>query len=344
MCINKENFGKTPDGRDVDLYTLKNANGLEAKIITYGGIITSLKTPDKNGNFADIVLGYETLEKYIEDNPAFGAIVGRYANRIAKGKFTLDGIEYTLATNNGPNHLHGGIKGFDKVIWTAEPISTEQGPALKLTYLSEDGEEGYPGNLKCTVIYTLADNDELKINYEAETDKPTILNLTSHSYFNLAGHDSGSVFDHELELCARNYTDVNEELIPTGEIKPVAGIALDFTISKPIGQDIKQTKDGYDHNYVLDKAEGSLAKAALVCESKTGRIMEVATTEPGLQLYTGNWLDHKGKGAIYDKYSGFCLEAQHYPDSPNHPEFPSTLLEPCEKYIQLTVYKFSVKT
>ena len=343
MSIEKQNFGKTPDSLDVEMYTLKNTNGFEAKIITYGGILVSLKVPDRNGNFSDIVLGYKNLEKYIEDNPAFGAIVGRYANRIAKGKFTLDGIEYTLATNHGPNHLHGGIKGFDKVIWTAEPLSTDKGHALKLTYLSKDGEEGYPGNLSCTIIYTLTDDNELKISYEAETDKPTVLNLTNHSYFNLAGHDSGNILGHELTIYAKNYTDIDEELIPTGQIKSVAGTPLDFTTQKTIGCDISQTKTGYDHNYVLDKTDDSLAKAAYVYEPGTGRVMELYTTEPALQLYTGNWLNHNGKAAKYSRHCGFCLEAQHYPDSPNHPEFPSTILRPGEKYTQLTVHKFSVK-
>ena len=345
MSIKKQAFGKTADGENVDLYTLTNTNGLKAKIMTYGGIVTSLETPDRNGNFADIVLGCDSLDEYIKGSPYFGALIGRFGNRIAKGKFTLDGVEYTLATNNGPNHLHGGIKGFDKVVWNAKQMQTDQGPALKLTYRSRDGEEGYPGNLSCTVIYTLTNNNELKISYEAKTDKATVINLTHHSYFNLGGHNSGDILGHELIINADRFTPVDKDLIPTGEIKPVKGTPMDFTKPMAIGSRIKQVQGGYDHNYVLNSSDGSLALAASVYEPKSGRVMEIFTTEPGIQLYTGNFLDGsvKGKGAVYNKHNGFCLETQHFPDSPNKPNFPSVVLKPGEKYTQLTVYKFSAR-
>ncbi|MBA7660572.1 Aldose 1-epimerase [subsurface metagenome] len=345
MSIKKEAFGKTADGKNVDLYTLTNANGLKVGIMTYGAIVTSLHVPDRDSNLADIVLGYDTLDEYIKASPYFGAIVGRYGNRIAKGKFTLNGSEYTLATNDGENHLHGGIKGFDKVVWNAETIETDAGPALKLTYLSKDGEEGYPGNLNCTVIYTLTNDDEFKISYEAETDKPTVLNLTHHGYFNLAGHDFGNILGHELMLNADHFTPVDEGLIPTSEIKSVKGTPMDFTKPMPIGSRIAEVKGGYDHNYVLNKPDDSLTLAASVYEPKTGRVMEIFTTEPGIQFYSGNFLDgsNKGKGAVYNKHNGFCLETQHFPDSPNKPNFPSVVLKPGEKYTHLTVHKFSVR-
>jgi aldose 1-epimerase len=353
MSIKKQAFGKTKDGKNVDLYTLTNTNGLNAKIMTYGGIVTSLQVPDRNGNFADIVLGCDSLDEYIKGSPYFGALIGRFGNRIAKGKFTLDGVEYTLATNNGPNHLHGGIKGFDKVVWDAKSMQTKEGPALKLTYRSRDGEEGYPGNLSCIVSYTLTNNNELKISYEAKTDKATVINLTHHSYFNLGGHNSGDILKHELIINADRFTPVDKDLIPTGEIKPVKGTPMDFTKPMAIGSRIKQVEGGYDHNYVLNssppscflKKAGGLALAASVYESKSGRVMEVFTTEPGIQFYTGNFLDGsvKGKGAVYNKHNGFCLEAQHFPDSPNRPNFPSVVLKPGEKYTQLTVYKFSAR-
>jgi len=345
MSIKKQAFGKTADGKDVDLYTLTNANGLKTEIMTYGGIVRILEVPDRDGNLGDIVLGYDSLDEYIENNPYFGALVGRCGNRIAKGKFTLDGVEYTLATNNGPNHLHGGVKGFDKVVWDAEPMEDETSVGLKLTYLSYDGEEGYPGNLKCTVIYTLTNDNELKVSYEAETDKATVVNLTHHSYFNLAGHGSGDILAHELMLTADNFTPVDEGLIPTGEIKPVKGTLMDFTRPMPIGARIAQVKGGYDHNYVLNSSDGSLALAASVYEPNTGRVMEISTTEPAIQFYSGNFLDgsNKGKGAVYNKHNGFCLETQHFPDAPNKPGFPSIVLKPGDKYTHLTVHKFSAK-
>jgi len=345
MSIKKQAFGKTEDGKNVDLYTLTNSTGLNAKIMTYGGIVTSLQVPDRNGNFADIVLGCDSLDEYIKRSPYFGALIGRFGNRIAKGKFTLDGVEYTLATNNGPNHLHGGIKGFDKVVWNAKQMQTDQGPALKLTYRSRDGEEGYPGNLSCTVIYTLTNNNELKISYEAKTDKATVINLTHHSYFNLGGHNSGDILGHELIINADRFTPVDKDLIPTGEIKPVKGTPWDFTKPMAIGSRIKQVEGGYDHNYVLNSSDGSLALAASVYEPKSGRVIEIFTTEPGIQFYTGNFLDGsvKGKGAVYNKHNGFCLETQHFPDSPNRPNFPSVVLKPGEKYTQLTVHRFSAR-
>jgi aldose 1-epimerase len=347
MGTMKESFGKTPEGKKVDLYKLNNANGLKVEIMTYGGTVTSLHIPDKNGNFADIALGYDNLDDYIKANPYFGSLIGRYGNRIAKGKFSIDGVEYTLATNNGENHLHGGIKGFDKVVWDAKPIEVTDGVALKLTYLSKDGEEGYPGNLNCTVIYTLTNKNELKIDYEAETDKPTILNLTNHTYFNLAGHNSGDILGHELMLNANLYTPVDEGLIPTGEIVSVKGTPMDFTKPTAIGARIKQVGGdpiGYDHNYVLNSS-GSLALAASVYEPKSGRVMEIYTTEPGIQFYSGNFLDgtNKGKGAVYNQYQGFCLETQHFPDSPNKSHFLPVVLRPGEKYKHLAVFKFSTR-
>jgi aldose 1-epimerase len=289
------------------------------------------------------VLGFDSLDEYLAGHPYFGAIVGRYANRIAEGKFTLNGIEYQLAANDGKNHLHGGIKGFDKVIWDALPLQSDSSVGLKLTYLSKNGEEGYPGNLSCTIIYTLTNKDELKVSYEARTDKPTIVNLTNHSYFNLAGHDSGDILGHELIINADNYTVVDEQLTPTGEIKSVADTALDFRNSTPIGARIKKAAGGYDHNYVINNAAGTLISAAKAYEPKSGRTLEIHTTQPGIQFYTGNFLDgtNKGKGAIYRKHSGFCLETQHFPDSPNHKNFPDVILDPNNTYNHLTVHSFS---
>jgi aldose 1-epimerase len=328
------------------MYSLTNANGLTAEIITFGGTITSLQVPDRDGKLVDVVLGYDNLGQYeSQDNPYFGSVIGRYANRIAKGRFTLNGVEYTPAVNNGPNHLHGGIKGFDKVVWNAQVIEEADGPALKLTYLSKDGEEGYPGNLTCTVIYALTNDNELKINYEAVTDKATVVNLTNHSYFNLAGYDSGDILGHELMLNADSFTPSDENLIPTGEIKSVKGTAMDFTKPTIIGSRIGQVKGGYDHNYVLNSKDGSLALAARAYEAKTGRVLEVYTTEPGVQFYTGNFLDGsiKGKGRVYNKHNGFCLETQRFPDSPNKPQFPSAILNPGQTYTHTTVIKFSTR-
>jgi aldose 1-epimerase len=347
MSITKESFGQTPDKQTVVLYTLTNPNGIKAKITNYGATLVSLETPDRDGNFADIVLGFDTLDGYLKEHPYFGVIVGRYANRIGKGRFVLEGVEYKLATNNGPNHLHGGIKGFDKVVWKVEDVKTTDDTAsVKLSYLSKDGEEGYPGNLNCSVKYTLTKDNELKIEYEAQTDKTTIVNLTNHAYWNLAGQGNGDILGHELMLNADKYTPVDEGLIPTGEIKDVKGSPMDFTKSMTIGSRISQVTGGYDHNYVLNSGGGKLALAAKVYEPTTGRVMEIDTTEPGIQLYSGNFLDGSitGKsGKVYKKHYGFCLETQHFPDSPNKPQFPSVVLKPGEKYQTETVLKFSTK-
>lgn len=345
MDIQKISFGRLPDGTEIKLYTLTNKNGLWARIMTYGATLVSLETPDRNGKLADIVLGFDSLDGYLKANPYFGSTVGRYANRIAKGSFTLDGVTYPLAKNNGENHLHGGVKGFDKVVWTAEPVEGEGAVGVKLSYLSQDGEEGYPGNLSVTVIYTLTDENELRISYEATTDKPTPVNLTNHSYFDLAGQGIGDILGHELMLNADAYTSVDEGLIPTGEILPVVGTPMDFTSPKAIGARMAEVKGGYDHNFVL-RGGGKLKLAARVYEPTSGRVMEIDTTEPGIQFYTGNFLDGTitGKGGkIYNRHDGFCLETQHFPDSPNKPNFPSTILRPGEKYSSLTAYRFYSK-
>jgi len=344
MDIQKQSFGQMPDGQKVDLYVLTNGKGLSAKIMTYGATLVSLGVPDRNGDIADITLGCDSLEGYMAASPYFGATVGRYANRIAKGKFTLEGEEYTLAANNGENHLHGGINGFDKVLWKAEPFRQEGMVGVKLVYFSKDGEEGYPGNLACAVTYMLTDNDELKITYEAETDKATPVNLTHHSYFNLAGQGEGDILSHELMLDADKYTPVDAGLIPTGEIRDVADSPMDFTTPHTIGERIDHVEGGYDHNFVLRSGGGALALAARVYEPKTGRIMEIHTTEPGIQFYSGNFLDGTitGKaGRVYNQHYGFCLEPQHFPDSPNRPDFPSSILQPGAKYLSRTVFKFS---
>jgi aldose 1-epimerase len=351
MNVEVKPFGEIPGGQKVDLYTLTNSSGLKAEIMTYGAIVVSLQVPDRAGRMDDIVLGCNNLDDYIKNNPYFGAIVGRYGNRIGKGKFTLDGVEYSLATNNGENHLHGGVKGFDKVLWKAEPIKQRDAVGVKLMYLSKDGEEGYPGNLNCTVTYTLTERSELKIEYLATTDKPTVVNLTHHGYFNLTGCQR-DILAHELMLNADQFTPVDAGLIPTGELRPVRGTVMDFARPTPIGariaSDYEQLKfgGGYDHNWVVNWGGRSLALAARVYEPTTGRVMEVLTTEPGIQFYSGNFLDGtiKGKNAIvYAHRYGFCLETQHYPDSPNKPNFPSTVLRPGEKYQTTTIYRFSTR-
>jgi aldose 1-epimerase len=347
--VQKMTFGKTEDGTSIDLYTLTNKKGMTAKVMTYGAILTELDVPDKSGKTADVVLGFADLKGYLGGHPYFGSNVGRVANRIAKGKFTLDGKEYHLAINNKPNALHGGLKGFDKVVWKAEPLKSPDEAAVKFIYVSKDGEEGYPGNLTVTVTYTLTNDNQLKIDYTATTDKPTPVNLTNHSYFNLAGAQAGDILGHELMLVADQYTPVDETLIPTGEIKPVKGTPLDFTTPALIGARIEKLKGdpgGYDHNFVLNGEGKKLALAARVREPKSGRMMETWTTEPGVQFYSGNFLDGKktGKGGVvYKKHWGFCLEAQHFPDSVNHPNFPSMILKPDETYKQTTIYKFSAK-
>jgi aldose 1-epimerase len=346
MDIQRQEFGQLPDGQLVDMYVLTNGKGMEARVMTYGATLVSLSAPDREGNFTDITLGCDSLEGYLAAPPYFGATVGRYANRIAKGRFTLDGVEYTLATNNGENHLHGGIKGFDKVLWQAGTVRQEEGVGVKFVYLSKDGEEGYPGNLHCTVTYMLTDKGELRISYEAETDKPTPVNLTHHSYFNLAGQGNGDILGHELMINADQYTPVDAGLIPTGEIRDVAGTPMDFTTPHTIGERIAQVEGGYDHNYVLRGGGGEMALAARVREPRYGRVMEIYTTEPGIQFYSGNFLDGSitGKGGkVYYQYYGFCLEPQHFPDSPNKPNFPSTILRPGDTYRTQTIFKFSTQ-
>lgn len=346
MKIEKTAFGQTPDGIQVDQYTLTNANGLKVKIITYGATITSVEVPDRNGKFENITLHLDSLEDYLAGHPFFGSTVGRYANRIAKAKFTLDGVEYTLFANNGPNHLHGGKKGFDKVVWKASPVQAENALGVEFTHVSPDGDEGYPGRLTATVTYKLTNEDELRMQYIARTDKPTHVNLTNHAYWNLAGVASGDILGHVLTLNADRYLPVDDTLIPLGELRSVKGTPMDFTQPKTIGSRIDQVGIGYDHCYVLNKEQQrELSLAARVLEPKTGRVMEVYTTQPGIQLYTGNFLggEHKAGGVAYGKHHGFCLETQHYPDSPNHPEYPSTILRPGETYNELTIYRFSIE-
>lgn len=344
-------FGKTPEGQEVKLYTLRNANGASAKIMTYGAIVTSLEMPDSQGQMDDVVLGYDTLDGYLKASPYFGAIVGRYGNRIGKGTFTLDGIAYSLARNDKENHLHGGIKGFDKVVWSDKPVWKSNAVGVELTYLSKDGEEGYPGNLTSTVTYLLTNKNELRIEYLATTDKATPVNLTHHGYFNLTGGER-DILSHELMLNANKFTPVDAGLIPTGELQSVKDTPMDFTKDTAIGarieSDFEQLKagGGYDHNWVLNRSGGGLILAARVTEPTTGRVMEVYTTEPGVQFYAGNFLDGTiaGKeGKVYRHRWGFCLETQHYPDSPNKPSFPSTTLRPGDTYKTTTVYRFSTK-
>jgi aldose 1-epimerase len=350
--IKKQLFGKLPDGTEIYLYTLANGNGMEAAIINFGATLVSLKVADRNGKFADVVLGYDTLEEYANSSNYFGATVGRYGNRIAHGNFTLGGVKYTLALNNGENSLHGGIKGFNKVVWTSKEISSKDGQSLQLNYLSKDGEEGYPGNLSVQVVYTLTDHNELQIDYSASTDKDTIVNLTHHSYFNLRGQGEGDILNHLLTLNADRFTPVDAGLITTGELRNVEGTPFDFRTPVAIGARINQKDEqlklgnGYDHNWVLNrKADGQLSLAAKVEEPSTGRTMEVWTTEPGVQFYTGNFLDGKpgNGGKAYNFRYALCLETQHFPDSPNHPDFPTTVLKPGAHFRSKTVYHFSAK-
>lgn len=347
VTVTKESFGKTADGQNVDLYTLRNVHGVEAKITNYGGIVTSLKVPDRRGKFDDVVLGFNDLDSYLKGHPYFGALIGRYGNRIAKGRFTLNGVEYKLAVNNGENTLHGGLKGFDKVVWTAQESKTKSGPALTLTYLSKDGEEGYPGNLNVRVVYTLTNNNELRIDYTATSDKDTVTNLTHHSYFNLAGEGNGDILSHRVLINGTRFLPTDAGSIPTGELRNVAGTPFDFrklmVIGARINQDEEQLKlgNGYDHNWIINGRGMRLAAQAY--EPTSGRRMQVWTTEPGMQFYTGNFLDGTltGKsGKIYQRRSGFCFETQHYPDSPNHPAFPTTTLKKGATYRSTTIYKF----
>ena len=349
--IRKEVFGTTPDGHSVNLYTMTNAHGMEVRAMNYGGIVVSLRVPDRSGTLADVVLGYDDLKPYLTNKPYFGALIGRYGNRIADGKFTLDGVEYHLAKNNGPNSLHGGLEGFNKVLWHAESAESNRGVELVLTYTSKDGEEGFPGNLKTNVTYTLTEQNELIFEYEARTDKATPVNLTHHGYFNLAGEGNGDVLEHELMLNADRFTPVDKTLIPTGELRSVIGTPLDFTKPNAIGTRIHENFEqlaiagGYDHNFVIHRKGDSLELTARVYEPRSGRVMEVLTTEPGVQFYSSNFLDGEQgkKGHIYNKHAAFCLETQHFPDSPNHPDFPSTLLRPGQAYHSQTIYKFSTK-
>ncbi len=349
--ISTKPFGTTSAGEKVTQYTLRNDQGASVSIINYGGIVTSLKVPDRKGKCDDVVLGFKTLAEYEKPGPYFGALIGRYGNRIANGEFTLDRKIYHLARNNNGQALHGGLKGFEKVIWNATPIETKQGPSLKLTYVSQDGEEGYPGKLSVTASYTLTNRNELKIVYRAKTDKATIVNLTHHSYFNLAGQGSGDVLDHLVTIHANKYTPVDKVLIPTGKLAAVKGTPFDFRKPIAIGAHIndkdEQLKNGkgYDHNWVADKLPGHLGMLAKVEEPKSGRVMEVISTEPGVQFYSGNFLDGTiiGKGGkVYNFRNGFCFEPQHFPDSPNHKNFPSTVLRPGETYKNTIIYRFSI--
>lgn len=350
--VTKKPWGKTPDGTAVELYTLRNTRGAEATISTYGGIVVTLLMPDRTGKMGDIVLGYDHLQGYLDKTPYFGALIGRYGNRIGGATFTLDGQTYTLAKNDGPNSLHGGVKGFDKVVWSARPVESKDGAALELSYLSKDGEEGFPGNLKVTAIYTLTNNNELKLDFSATTDKATVVNLTHHSYFNLRGQGNGDILGHEVTINATRMTPVDKTLITTGELTPVEGTPFDFRKPTAIGARINQPDTqlqygpGYDHNWVIDKPAGQLGIQATVYEPTTGRVLEVLSDEPGLQFYSGNFLDGtiKGKGGVaYEKRTGFCMEPQHYPDSPNKPQFPSVVLRPGQTYQNTIIYRFSTR-
>jgi aldose 1-epimerase len=344
--LSKMDFGKTAEGVPVEIYELKNGK-MTVKVMTYGAIVTEIDVPDREGKVEDVVLGFDTLENYLGKHPYFGAATGRVANRIAKGEFTLDGTTYKLAVNNPPNTLHGGVKGLDRVVWKAEDRSGPDGPAVKFSYVSPDGEEGFPGNLSVIVTYTLTPKSELKIDYLATTDKATPVNLTNHTYFNLAGPASGPILGHELMLAADDYTPMDATGIPTGEIKSVKGTPLDFTKPMALGarlDELKGDPGGYDHNYVLRTAGKVSEVAARVRDPKSGRVLEMFTTEPGVQLYTSNFLDGTltGRGGVvYKKRQAFCLEAQHYPDSVHHANFPSTILRPGDRYLQTTIYRFS---
>jgi aldose 1-epimerase len=350
--IVREAFGTARNGAAVERYTLRNRHGMQARITTYGGIVTSLTAPDRHGQYADVVLGFDTLAGYLKANSYFGALIGRYGNRIARGQFTLDGVHYQLAVNNGVNALHGGIIGFDKVVWkTTQAIVTPQGPQLTLTYLSHDGEERYPGNLQVTAVYRLTDDDALRLDYTATTDKDTIVNLTQHSYFNLRGR--GDILGHVVQINADQFLPVDDTLIPSGELRPVTGTPFDFRQSTAIGaridapdEQLQFGKGGYDHNWVINKPAGVLGVMAKVYEPETGRVLEVSSTEPGLQFYSGNVLDGSltGKdGWVYIVHSGFAMEPQHYPDSPNHADFPSVVLHPQETYHNTIIYRFSAR-
>ena len=341
-------FGKLPDGEEIESYTLYNSRGASAKVITYGATLTELNVPDRHGKMGDVVLGFDDLQGYLGQHPFFGGTIGRYANRIARGKFTLDGKEYQLAINNGPNSLHGGQIGFNRRVWKAEELKDKDGASVRFSYLSKDGEENYPGNLKVSVTYTLTNTNELKLQYSADTDKDSVLNLTNHSYFNLSGTDTGTILKYVLYINADKYTPVDSTLIPTGKIESVVGTPLDFLKPTEIGARIGELKEigGYDHNYVLNGKAGTLREAAKVIDPESGREMEVLTTQPGVQFYSAIGLNGsiKGKGGVaYEKYGAICLETQHYPDSPNHPNFPSAVLKAGAHFHSETIYKFSAK-
>jgi aldose 1-epimerase len=348
--MKQEHFGKTPDGTQVELYKLSNRNRAEVNISTYGATIVSLMVPDRRGDVADVVLGYDSFNGYLSDAAYLGPILGRHANRIAKGRFTLNGVTYSLARNNGDHHLHGGLKGFDKVVWKARDASTSNGQALELTYLSKDLDEGYPGTMSVGVVYTLNDANELKIEYFATSDKDTVVNLTNHTYFNLGGHDSGDILNHELMINADRFTPTDASSIPTGELRSVGGTPFDFRRPTAIGSRVNQEHEqlkyghGYDQNFVLNRANSSLSSlAARVLDQKSGRVLEVWTTEPGLQLYCGNFLDGSiwgKKGVPYQRNQGFCLETQHFPDSPNQPDFPPTVLKAGAQFQSTTIFRF----
>jgi aldose 1-epimerase len=346
VSVEKAVFGKMPDGTPVDQYTVRSARGLKVQVITYGAIITSVEARDRDGKPANVTLHCDTLDDYLAGHPCFGCVVGRYANRIAKARFSIDGVQHQLAANNGVNHIHGGRKGFDKYVWKAEPFHGRHGAGVKMSHTSPDGDEGYPGRLSATVTYTLTAGNSLKIEIEATTTRPTHVNLSNHAYWNLAGAGSGDVLGHELWLDADMCLPVDDGLIPTGPPRPVRDTALDFTRSKPIGRDIGQTKGGYDHCYAINRRPGEgLAWASRVCDPHSGRVMDVFTTQPGVQLYTANGMNFTSKSGTprYGNHAGLCLETQHYPDSPNRPDFPSTLLKPGETYREVTVYRFSVR-
>lgn len=350
--LSQRPWGQTPDGASVELITLRNAHGVEVHVATLGGIITSLRVPDRTGAFDDIVLGHDSVAGYVPNPTFFGALIGRYANRIARGTFTLDGVTYTLARNDGPNHLHGGHKGWNQAVWRAEPFERSSEVGVVFTHTSPDGDEGYPGRVTAQVSYTLNERNELRVDYRATADKPTVINLTQHSYFNLAGARATDILSHELMINADRFTPVDDTLIPTGELAPVAGTPFDFTTPTKIGARIAQTDvqlqrgRGYDHNFVLTRQGDGLSLAARVFEPVTGRTLEITTTEPGLQFYSGNFLDGTIKGTsgrVYGHRSGFCVETQHFPDSPNQPAFPSTVLRPGEEYRSTTVFTFGVR-
>jgi aldose 1-epimerase len=351
--VRKEAWGKTPAGEPVDLYTLTNANGASVSIATWGATITSIKVPDKDGRIGEVTLGFKSLDGYVKPHPNFGSLIGRYGNRIGGARFDLDGKTYTLAKNNGENSLHGGVKNFDKYVWKAREVTSSDGPSVEMTHVSPDGDEGYPGRLSATVTYTWTNDNALRIHYTATTDKPTVVNLTNHAYFNLDGPGTGTILDHVLMIDANRYTPVDKGLIPTGELRPVEGTPFDFRTPTPIGARIDDQQDqqiayggGYDHNWVLNGKAGTLHLAARVTGPRSGRTMEVDTTEPGVQFYTGNFLDGSitgREGEPYEKRFGLCLETQHFPDSPNKPDFPSTVLRPGDKYDTTTVYRFGVQ-